>query len=180
MKLLKKILFGTVCALSAGLVIGLVAPRSAHALVAALVQITNTTSNPVPTEEALGGAAVLEFDCIGGAAAGSVTFASNECFTVPAGKRAVVENVDGYCIVPPGQSVSLLTLTLSGNGSFVSHHVAVPFVAKAGTQDVFGVDHTVRYYADPGASFQLSGATTDASGSNFCLFHLTGRLVPVP
>jgi hypothetical protein len=48
MKPLKIILWGIAGVVIVALVATLAAPRAAHALVAALVQVTNTTANPVP------------------------------------------------------------------------------------------------------------------------------------
>ena len=80
------------------------APKAAHALVSTLVQITNTSANPVPTIESgpRFQAAICTF-------AGPVSTATGLCaagrnsFTVPnvtssgaAVKRLVVENVSGW------------------------------------------------------------------------------------
>jgi hypothetical protein len=48
-----KFLTGTTAVLLAGLALTLAAPKAAHAIVATLVQVTNTTANPVPTAPAV-------------------------------------------------------------------------------------------------------------------------------
>src|SRR5580704_6162253 len=51
MKFAKSFLLGTGAAVLAGFVLTLVAPRAAHAVAAALVQVVNTRSNPVPNQD---------------------------------------------------------------------------------------------------------------------------------
>jgi hypothetical protein len=55
MKFAKPTLIGIGGVVLAALLLPLVAPRTVHALAAALVQITNTTSNPVPVAPAVPG-----------------------------------------------------------------------------------------------------------------------------
>jgi hypothetical protein len=49
------VMTGATAVLLAGLALTLAAPKAAHALAAALVQVTNTTANPVPTAPAVPG-----------------------------------------------------------------------------------------------------------------------------
>ena len=51
MKFAKPALMVVGCVLLTGLTLTLFAPKTVHALAAALVQITNTRSNPVPTQD---------------------------------------------------------------------------------------------------------------------------------
>lgn len=51
MKFAKPALMVVGCVLLTGLTLTLVAPKTVHALAATLVQITNTRSNPVPTQD---------------------------------------------------------------------------------------------------------------------------------
>ena len=55
MKFAKNALMGAGCVLLAGLTLTLFAPKAAHALAATLVDVTNTTANPVPTAPAVPG-----------------------------------------------------------------------------------------------------------------------------
>jgi hypothetical protein len=55
MKSAKSALMGAGCVLLAGLTLTLLAPKAAHALAATLVDVTNTTANPVPTAPAVPG-----------------------------------------------------------------------------------------------------------------------------
>jgi len=51
MKFAKWIVMGSGGVVLALLCVVLISPKTAHALVAALVQVTNTRSNPVPTQD---------------------------------------------------------------------------------------------------------------------------------
>jgi hypothetical protein len=48
MKFAKSILMGTGAVVLAGLILTLLAPKAAHAIVATAVSVVNTSSNPVP------------------------------------------------------------------------------------------------------------------------------------
>jgi hypothetical protein len=52
MKFLKSLLMGTGGVVLAGLVLALLAPKAAHAVVATAVQVVNTSANPAITEDA--------------------------------------------------------------------------------------------------------------------------------
>lgn len=75
-------------------------PRTAHALVATLVQVVNNGSNPIPTF------AVSAQH--GFTAQGTCIFDTNtvcsmpSLYSVPAGQTAVIELVSGWCVVPSG------------------------------------------------------------------------------
>lgn len=83
----------------------ILAPRAVHAITAALVQVVNTSANPVPTAES-----ALRFQAYVCNASGAVSTASGYCsptsitFTVPSVastgatvKRLIVSNVSGFC-----------------------------------------------------------------------------------
>jgi hypothetical protein len=55
MKFAKSILMGTGAVVLAGLILALLAPKAAHAIVAAAVLVTNTAANPVPTQSIMPG-----------------------------------------------------------------------------------------------------------------------------
>ena len=100
MKLLRQALavLGALVVLMA--IVALVAPKRARAVVAALVQVTNTETNPVPTISTNAHNSFV--------AEGTCYFdGSNDCFmdplyTVPAGDIAVLEYASGTCNVSTG------------------------------------------------------------------------------
>jgi hypothetical protein len=166
---------------SVALVATLAAPRAAHALVAALVQVTNTTANPVATEKALGGATLLEAFCSANSVGGFIV--SDTCFTVPAGQRAVIENVDGNCLTQFGEIVNLLSINITATGvPGVTHAVHLNLEASPpNSSGVYAFNGPVRYYADSGANLHIETSTSNTTnGGAACRVQISGRLVPKP
>jgi hypothetical protein len=127
--------------LGAGLLVfvgAMIGPRSAHALVATLVQLNNSLANPVPSKDVDNPAeqpfqAFSTFEPIG-------TFAN--FYTVPTGKRAVVETLE----VIGSPVTTRVFFTINGAGGsldYTTHDQATPTL----------------FYADPGTvlSFQSLG-----------------------
>jgi hypothetical protein len=104
MKLAKRILMvGSVGAL-AGILAIAIAPKTAHGLVAALVQVSNTTANPVPTEDLRGSASqILELACPtndggeGFCIQDDPSTPSSSPFTVPTGQNFVITQIESLC-----------------------------------------------------------------------------------
>ena len=64
MRFANRILMVAGTAALAGILALAIAPKAAHALVVTLVQVANTTANPVPTEDIRGTASqILELTC---------------------------------------------------------------------------------------------------------------------
>src|SRR5258706_8139287 len=98
MKITKQLMFGSGGIVLAAMVIVLLAPKAAHAVVATLVQVVNTTANPVPASTVdepgrvpyvssvldLGNNCGLGFEC-------DFNFPP-----VPAGHRLVIQEVSGF------------------------------------------------------------------------------------
>ena len=159
----------------AALLIAALAPKATRAIAAALVQVVNTASNPVVTTDSLGTATLFQVTCsLQGAGAPS----SDACFTVPAGKRAIVENVDGFCSTQVGNAVNRFYLAV-GTPDFlqnVFHRIPLSFEG----QDAFGFNYydfnfVVRIYADPGQIFTTSFISTTGAT---CQVNISGRLAP--
>jgi hypothetical protein len=72
MKFAKSALMGVGCVLLAGLTLTLFAPKAAHALAATMVDVTNTTANPVPTAPAVPGTPFFGFMQLSGTGSQSV------------------------------------------------------------------------------------------------------------
>jgi len=87
----------------AAFLISVLAPKATHALVATLVQVANTSSNPVPTlEQEAQSAFVAQGTC-------QISFeacAVGTLYTVPAGKTAVLESLAFNCAVVPSSGTS--------------------------------------------------------------------------
>jgi hypothetical protein len=120
--------FGAIACAAALLIVSF--PKQAHAVAAALVQITNTTSNPAITEDVSKTAAeIVELDC--GAVGQCFLMQSNGqdiegAYVVPGGKQLVVTAVDLYA--PQGYVVYLGSLSnpyrevYTTNGTTANHY----------------------------------------------------------
>jgi hypothetical protein len=94
-------------------------------------------------------------------------------FSVPAGRRLVVEFVDASIEAPPGQQVPLFFETEVG-GSNVQHRlitVPQPLLAVVSQQ--------VRFYADAGRQLKVFASRTSGIGQAKVIFAVSGRLVPI-
>lgn len=98
---------------AAGL-IGFTNPKTVHALAAALVQVTNTASNPVVTQS-IGQQAgqSIELACVSGDTSGNGTcyldtngLRGSTPYTVPANESLVVTAVDIYTFVAANEAVN--------------------------------------------------------------------------
>ena len=108
------------------------APRIAHAVTATLVQVENTSANPVPTPDS---ATRFEADICDVTGAGSTAAATGYCtggnkFTVPATtsaglpvKRLIVDNVSGVCDSFNNNPTDLAILGVQLSGSFPADSV---------------------------------------------------------
>ena len=123
MKFAKRLLMGVGAVALAAMLLSVTAPKAVHATVAALVQVVNTSADPVPTYDS-----GTRFQADVCDAAGSVSVASGYCgstasrtFVVPsvtsagaAVKRLVVDNVAGFCASFNNPTVFIKLVTLSG------------------------------------------------------------------
>lgn len=165
----------------AALLIAALAPKATRAIAAALVQVVNTPANPVVTTDSLGTATLLQLECQATSAFGSTGNFESVCvtvgsFTVPDGKRAIVENVDGNCFAPVGATIAAVQLFVTP--PLVAHSLPLLFQGSAFGSNHYAYNFPFRLYADPGQQFVLNILTNDATGSSSCTALITGRLVP--
>ena len=86
---------------------------------------------------------------------------SSTAFSVPVGKRFVIEYVSGACT---GPSEGFTGIFVSTNGVFNHHYFAV------GSNSSVSFSHLVKIYADPGST-----VSQELAGN--CIFTLSGQLV---
>jgi hypothetical protein len=186
MILIRKVLTTLGGILLAALLIAALAPKTARGVAAALVQVTNTASNAVPTEDGPGNFPFGGILC--------AAFNSTACgtsappFLVPvttstgaAVKRLVIEDVSVGCgAVDPGSVVSTAVVvvplpsdseTPDGAGSL---RYFVPLTAIGSGNSV--AQSPTRIYADPGVQIvtELLGPIGNRGAS--CSLYLTGHL----
>ena len=130
MKLFEKRKFQIGGAVAAVAMLGLLTPRAAHAIAAALVQVTNTAANPVITQSVNSQAAqTIDIGCIeaspGGQAActtvsGGGQYATPPGYTVPANQTLVITGVDitPYWTTTIAQCAGASSITVTTNGAF--------------------------------------------------------------
>jgi hypothetical protein len=163
----------------AALLVGALAPKATRAIAAALVQVVNTASNPVVTTDSLGTATLLQTSCAGFPEAGQAgNFTSGTCFTVPPDKRAIVENLDGFCFTPTGAAITTFGLIVN-SGEETLHPLPLHFEGVSVFNSIsYDFNLPVRIYADPGQTFTTFLTTSDRSASSLCEVNISGRLVP--
>jgi hypothetical protein len=167
MKTIKPILMGACSLVLAALALVMIAPKAAHAVTAALVQVVNTSANPVPNRDQDNPAQqpfqfLAQPDTVGT----GQTQAETD-ITVPAGKRLVLEYVSAGIAAGNGQ---VAVETVAGGSLAAWYFIAQP--SPVFTRGFF----PTRIYADPGStvSVHVFGANTQAD------VELSGHYVNIP
>jgi hypothetical protein len=166
----------------AGILAIAVAPKTAHGLVAALVQISNTPSNPVPNRDVdlPARASIQQLSCEGSSFAGGDILGCDPGFTVPAGQRLVLQQLESVCATPRGNNVYSANIVFSEAGFGGFHPFALISEGDAAGVVEYGQNQQVNYYLDPGSPINFRATTTDTSGSTNCYFAVSGYLVSYP
>jgi hypothetical protein len=187
MNLLRKVVTSLGSITLAALLLAALAPKATRGVAAALVQVTNTASNAVPTEDGPGNFPFAATSCaeVIRTACGTVS-----PLTVPlttstgsAVKRLVIEDVELDCDLDPGASsilglmrVPLPADTAQSGLSFLLYNLSTTPLATS-----FAFAHTpVRIYADPGAELVTTisgifGSPGSPAGAT-CFISLSGHL----
>ena len=170
------------------LALTLAVPRTAHAVLSALVTVINNVAVVNPTTAGQTRAVITESDdgqshqpvqvaCSPSSSAGSTgDFGCPDIFTVPAGERLVIEYVDASC-VSQGQ-VQVASLDVSFNHSGIGHPLLIKPEGNVFGANVFAVAQPVLLYADPNSEVQIDFSTTDSTGQTGCTAGVTGYLEP--
>ena len=96
-------------------------------------------------------------------------------FTVPAGKRYVIEYASGLVRIPAGQQLRMTMMTQL-NGQNMFHYVPMVLQQRAGASGIWAAGQPVRLYADPGSTVQIWFHRTAVSGSGVGNGAVCGRL----
>jgi hypothetical protein len=173
MNFLRKVVTAIGSIFLAALLIAALAPKATRALAAALVQVTNTTSNPVPTSDV----APLQPFSGGCTKAFPTSNSNNGCeILLPSGKRLVGQTISMAAVVDPGVQVADAEFGPNAGGSTVIF-IALPFTGSNGN-DVHEVAQELRFYADDHlfceASYNVATTVNDFSCS------VSGYLVDKP
>lgn len=170
MKLTKPIFMGTGAVVLAGLTLGLLTPKAAHALAAAAVLVENTTSSPVPNQDVdqPGRHAFIQ-SCSASSSTGC-----NMVPAIPAGNVFVVQTLTATQIYSVTTNPAALFYGISTHGS--SAQVILNSTQEANVPQVFLTSSNLTFYQDPGTTPLCS--TNDATISISCF--ASGYLVSVP
>jgi hypothetical protein len=178
MKFTKWIVMGSGGVILALLSVVLISPRTVHAVAAALVQVTNTRSNPVPTQDVdIAARHPFTATCnVFGNGGGFVV-----CQPTPAppttGVETVIQSVNMQLNQDTG-SVQPAVMDLSfatGSANYVHY---VPFI-PTGTGNWVGSELTA-IYVDPSTFNPLQCATLFTGGSATMNCTVTGYTVSLP
>jgi hypothetical protein len=177
MKRIPKILFLTLGLLGLSLVLSLTTSRNVRAAVSALVTVVNSPAQQ-PFQQSVG-VSISN----GSFSSGSVT-----AFTVPSGKRLILETVEFHTQVPSPEQVIVAEVQMNAAGGQVFFAIPVSF---QGTIPVFnGVTsekktnyaglHPASFFADPGTNVEVDFVRSAASEEVTGIFDFAGYVVDVP
>ncbi len=175
MQFAKKLLSALGAVLLAALLLVVAAPKTVHALVATLVQVSNTPSNPAITlEEEAQSAFVANTTC---------SFVTTDCtinslYSVPENKIAVIESVSDYCYIAEGTTIikSYLTFTFNqpqSNTMFLAFPPTQP--TSFDGSSLFTTALSLKSYAVGTISFVAESDNDQPFGSD-CQVTLSGHL----
>jgi hypothetical protein len=153
----------------AALLITALAPKAARGVAAALVQVTNTSTNPVPTVSADANFPYEAFLCIGNCGTAPTSFSvPSTTATGVSVKRLVIEDLNTFCSA--GSEILQLEVPAPADTNQPGVPIAYLFLE---TDAAFGgsIGHAiVRIYADPLATVSFNGS------SGTCSANVTGYL----
>jgi hypothetical protein len=179
MRLAKGMLMGIGALALVASMMTLVAPKAVRAAAAALVQVTNTMANAVPTSDA--GFAAEPFEWEGFGNTGPVLSAN---FTAPSTandgrvvQRLVIEQVTASCqgTLAPAIRVSAVPDAFSAAGSSLGAHPEffIPFPPSP-VANQQGLSQPTRIYVDPGVTVFMNLVSF---GNGSCAFSAFGHLI---
>jgi hypothetical protein len=172
---LQRLLMGLGTVLLLAVSLQLFAPKAVHAVVSTLVTVANTPSNPVYTTDAINSENLLQVTCtLPDTSFDGLSISTRNCYTVPAGQRALIEQVDGICSIPPGAVVANVSLYVD---SQIQHQLPLHFESGNSSLNFYTFSVPSHYYSAVNATF-LSFATPSSGFGANCFVNVSGRLLP--
>jgi len=173
MQIAKRLLIGCLGFVVSIAMITLAAPKSVHALVATLVQVANTSTNPVVAEDADRASRIpyqsqsaFDGSTPGACLTGPFPCSFNSFSAAPAGYRLVVQNIDALLLVGNADPVPFGFVNGVGAqistfiGTYAGHNFAVinqHVTSYHNAGDVPYVIITADWYAGSSANVTLTG-----------------------
>jgi len=161
--------------LLAALLIAALAPKATRAIAAALVQVANTTANPVPVSD-VAPTQPFQSECtVANSDTGSI---SDQCsILIPSGKRLVVQTVGMEVVSAPSARV-LFGRFLPGTSGFPAEFdVVVPLTGPTPSENISEMSQELRLYADQ--QIQCQVVFSQPTGDNLSC-SVAGYLVDIP
>jgi hypothetical protein len=186
MKFAKSILMGTGGVVLAGLILTLLAPKAAHAIVATAVSVVNTSSNPVPVSS-IDGPGRVPFIESGSFECNLLAYCLSAFTTpVPAGHRVVITYMSGSMNFVSTPTYAAVALNTTLNSTIIGPvEFNVPVINPAGVLTIFGAP--VTYYFDAGQipsvdAFSYNGIFRNGLGLQVTLvgYELDCTVAPCP
>ena len=144
-------------------IVALVAPKAARGVAAALVQVTNTGANPVPT---LAAEAFNSFDSNGycqfiPSDSGVNDFCLlDPIYSVPAGMIAVVEHASGRCVVDAGTGVREARVKIGPSSGLDKLPTQFSFLVP-GSPEGFPTNNSIVSFAQATKTYVAAGNPVD-------------------
>ena len=152
-----------------------------------MATIVNTKANPVPVRDVTVGQQPFQVEHFINLAPGQTGVNEETVFTVPAGKRLVIESLFAQIALSPGDATDLLQFVTEvaahpgqvGIGR--AHHkvLASPQGSNSIGELIFVGTHAVRAYADPGTAVNVQFIRKDNTDRAEARFSIVGYLVDV-
>jgi hypothetical protein len=191
MNILRRTLTSLGGVLLAALLIAALAPKATRGVAAALVQVTNTPANPVPNRDIDNGP--RQGVTLYAQGSGNVNFVplldladpfNLAPYTVPAGKRLLVQFISGSFQTPAGAHI--FSATISGavrphpgaaSGLATVGETLAPQLITAGNFNIYQVSQPMWIFEDAGATLGLNVLLTSGNFATNGNFVVRGYLV---
>jgi hypothetical protein len=172
----KKITMGLGGIVLAALLLALTAPKTVHAVVSTLVTVANTPSNPVYTTDAINSENLLQVTCnLPDTSYDGLSISDQNCYTVPAGQRALIEHVDGICSIPIGSAINNVSLYVD---SQTQHQLPLNLESGNSSLNFYTFSVPAHYYSGVNATFKSYALPSSAGRAANCSVNVSGRLMP--
>jgi len=181
MKFAKRVATSLGYVILAAALVSVLAPKTTHAIVATLVQVANTSANPVPTSDVNNPdrATILILSCQGLSQGSYGHLDCDPDSTVPAGQRFVINRVEADCFTHPGDTFGNAHIAFTEGGNETRHVLPLNSL-ETGFSPEYVLSQGVDYHADAGSYISFEAYTSDTEGGTNCTFQADGYLVNYP
>jgi hypothetical protein len=110
------------------------------------------------------------------------TNTSATIYTVPTGKRLVIEHVSATCILPPAQGIAVFEILAkpTADSLGVGLRLVPVFVGDFSSVSIFSASTPMKLYGHSGTLVTVTATRGGTSGEASCAFNISGFLVSLP